>query len=78
VKSVRLLRRRIRGKPRCYVPLINEGKTLRAGKVGLDVGPSTVAVVEAQDARLVLFCRLLEEPHRKMRQLPRKLDRHTG
>jgi hypothetical protein len=38
VKSVRLLRRRIRGKPRCYVPLINEGKPLRKARHPLGAG----------------------------------------
>jgi putative transposase len=82
VKYVRLLLRRVRGKQRFYVQLIGEGKPLRKdrhplgkGKVGLDVGPSTVAVVGEEDARLELFCRQLEEPQRKLRLLQRKLER---
>jgi hypothetical protein len=50
VKSVRLLRRRIRGKPPRKARHL-----LGAEKVGLDVAPATVAAVGAQDARLALF-----------------------
>ncbi len=51
VKYVRLVRRTLRGRNRCFAQLIGEGTpyhkpnhTLGAGIVGLDLGPSTIAL----------------------------------
>lgn len=82
VKYVRIKRKVIRGKVRYYVQLICEGKPYQKeknkvtnGKIGLDLGPSTIAVVYNTDARLDLFCHELDSIQKEIRVLQRKLDR---
>lgn len=82
VKYVRLVSRRVHGKLRFYAQLNGEGlpyqkekNRMGDGYVGLDIGPSTVAVVGKEKARLGLFCYPLEVPQQKIRRLQRKLDR---
>lgn len=82
VKYCRLIRRKLKGKPYFYVQLICEGKpyqkpknTIGEGYVGLDIGPSTIAVVGETDAFLKQFCRELEDRQPEIRRLQRKLDR---
>jgi len=82
-KYCRIVWRNMRGKRRWYVQLMQEGMSPREedyhvafGKVvGLDVGPSTVAVVSQDTADLVSFCPTVEQPWKKMRRLQRKMDR---
>lgn len=82
VKYVRILVRRIRGRNRFYVHLICEGMPYQKEKnkvgegfVGMDLGPSTIAIVAEKEAHLKLFCHPLEFSQRKLRRLQRKLDR---
>jgi hypothetical protein len=69
---------------RYYVQLVLEGHTAvspkheEAGKdtIGLDIGPSTLAIVPRTGAAaLVTFCEELTPDTRKKRRLQRKLDR---
>ena len=80
VKYVRLVRRSLNGKARFYAQLVCEGKALKRfemgeGVVGLDIGPSTVAVVGPEQAQLKLFCEELADSKAEERRLQRKLDR---
>jgi putative transposase len=82
IKYVRLVRRKLNGRNRFYAQLVCEGRPYqkvwhRPGKgvVGLDIGPSTIAVVGEREAFLSQFCKELQMPWRKIRQLQRKLDR---
>jgi putative transposase len=82
IKYVRLVRRKIKGRNRFYVQLVCEGRPYQKekyrpgrGVVGLDIGPSTVAVVGPQEAFLVQFCAELEPRWREIRRLQRKIDR---
>jgi hypothetical protein len=82
IKYVRLVRRKLNGRNRFYVQLICEGQPYqkpqnRPGKgvVGLDIGPSTVAVVGPQMAFLVQFCAELAPRWSEIRRLQRKVDR---
>ncbi len=82
VKYVRLVRRKVSGKNRFSAQLICEGKpfrkpknTLGVGVVGLDLGPSTIAIVSETDAHLKEFARELEFEAARIRRLQRKLDR---
>jgi hypothetical protein len=84
VKFVRLFRRKLNGRNRFYAQLICGGQPLRKawhglgeGKIGLDVGPSTLATVTAdgQIARLERFCDELVPQHKAIRRLQRKMDR---
>lgn len=85
VKYVRLVvRRKINGKNRFYVQLVCEGLPFRkekhpigSGRVGLDIGPSTIAIVapDAQRAELRKFCAELKPSQREIRRLQRKFDR---
>jgi len=82
VKYVRIIRKVIHGKTRFCVQLVCEGEPYRKeknkvinGKIGLDIGPSTVAEVNSAEANLHLFCRELESIQPKIRVLQRKMDR---
>jgi transposase len=92
IKFVRLLRRRVSSEQaqgadcegyRYYVQLVLEGIPYQKPKhqvgtatVGLDLGPSTIAIVpQEREARLLSFCRELKPDQQKKRRLQRKLDR---
>jgi len=82
VKYVRLVRRKMRGRDRFYAQLVCEGTPYRKprhrigeGEVGLDIGPSTLAVVGEEGAWLAPFCEEVVRKHRTIRRLQRKLDR---
>jgi transposase len=91
-KYVRLLRRKASSSKaqgadcqgyRYYVQLILEGKPYQKPKhipgtdvIGLDLGPSTLAMVPREgEAQLVVLCEELKPDARKKRWLQRKLDR---
>jgi putative transposase len=82
VKYVRLVRRKIAGKNKFYAQLVCQGKPfakpknyLGAGDVGLDIGPSTIAIVCDMEVHLKEFaCELAFEAAR-IRRLQRKMDR---
>lgn len=80
LKYIRIVRRDLNGKIRFYAQLVNEGQPLKrfklgCGVVGLDLGPSTVAIVGPDKARLKLFCEELEDSKIQERRLLRKIDR---
>jgi hypothetical protein len=79
-KFCRLLWRVLNGKRRWYVQLLQEGfpptkHAVGEGIVGLDLGPSTVAVVGETVADLAAFCPTIRQPWKEVRRLQRKLDR---
>jgi len=82
VKYVRIVKKVIRGKTRYYAQLVCKGKPYQKeknnvsdGKIGLDIGPSTIAEVGDKEAHLDLFCRELDDIQVKIRVLQRKMDR---
>ena len=82
VKYVRLVRRKISGRNRFYAQLVCEGKpfikpknTLGTGDVGLDLGPSTIAIVADDQSCLKQFASELEFDTARGRRLQRKMDR---
>jgi putative transposase len=82
IKYCRLVRRKINGKNRFYVQLILEGipyqdpeKKIGNEEIGLDVGPSTIAIVGDTKAELKQFCSELVPKQKQKRKLQRKLDR---
>ena len=82
VKYVRLVRRKVGLRNRFYAQLVCEGTpyrkaqhTLGQGIVGLDLGPSTLAVVAEQAALLQPFCPEVLLNWRHLRRLDRQLDR---
>jgi transposase len=82
VKYVRLVRRKISGKNRFYAQLVCQGKpfikpknTLGQGDVGIDIGPSTIAVVSDTESRLQQFASKLEFDAQKVRKLQRRMER---
>ena len=84
VKYVRLVRRKISGRNRFYAQLICQGKPfikpknyLGTGDVGLDIGPSTIAVVSDSVVQLQQFASELEFDVARIRRLQRKMDRST-
>lgn len=82
VKYVRIVRRDIRGRTRWHAQLILEGLPPRKdrhvvgqGDVGLDIGPSSIAIVGAEDAALVQFCPTIVQPWHELRRIERAMDR---
>ena len=82
-KFCRILWRNIKGKRRWYLQLAQAGRsptkeknTTQPGcEVGLDVGPSTVAVVSESGADLLGFCPTIRQPWKEMRRIQRAMDR---
>jgi len=80
VKFCRIVKRIFNGKARFFVQLALEGEPLQKFKapdkiVGLDIGPSTIAVVSDKQASLERFCDELSDKQKEIRLLQRKLDR---
>ena len=84
VKCVRIVRRQLNGRNRFYAQLLCEGKPYRKeknkigqGVVGLDLGPSKIAIVtqDATVACLERFCDELETKDPIIKRLQRKLHR---
>ena len=82
VKYVRLVRRKRSGKNLFYAQLVCEGKAfqkpkneLGRGDVGIDIGPSTIAVVGNKSAQLEQFASELNFQDKQIRKMQRRLDR---
>lgn len=80
-KFCRLIHRNIKGKTRWFIQLIQEGtplikyETNANQEVGLDVGPSTIAIVSNTSQSLVKFASSVEQPWKESRLIQRKMDR---
>ena len=80
-KYCRILWRNIKGKRRWFAQLMQEGippakhESAHGKIVGLDVGPSTVAVVGDHSALLVKFCDTVVHPWEEIRRIQRAMDR---
>ena len=84
IKYVRLVRRNFNGRIRYFAQLICEGKPLikpqhkaQKGEVGLDIGPSTIAIVSEQKkyAKIQVFADELKVHKKKRHKLERKIAR---
>src|SRR5258707_13314047 len=82
VKYVRLVRRKLGERNRFYAQVVCEGIAYRkpqhqvgTGIAGLDLGPTTIAVVAEQAALLQPFCPEVAPDARALRRLERHLDR---
>lgn len=81
-KYVRLLKKEIQGSTRYFAQLIQSGtpkvkskNTTQAGSVGLDIGPSTIAIVSDTEAKLQAFCPEIENFESEIKQAQKQLDR---
>lgn len=79
---MRLVRRKRGKKNYFYAQLINAGIPFQKPKhqvgketVGLDLGPSTIAIVGQEKATLKPFCSEIANKSREIRRLQRKLER---
>lgn len=80
VKYCRIIKRIFNGKARFFVQLVLEGKPLQKFSspdkiVGLDIGPSTIAIVTNDNAILERFCDELKDKQKEIRRFQRKLER---
>ncbi len=82
VKYVRLVRRKVSGNNRFYAQLLCEGKPfikpknkLGKGSVGIDIGPSTIAIVSDEESHLKQFASALKFDAARLCRLQRKMDR---
>lgn len=79
-KFARVIWRNIAGERRWFVQLAQEGlaplsATVDGAVVGLDVGPSSVAVYSEQGAGMALLAPEVEQPWAQARRLQRAMDR---
>jgi hypothetical protein len=80
-KYCRMLWRVIGGERRWFVQLVQEGRSPRkyatasGAYVGIDIGPSSVAVVGEKAVDLVQLAPSVEQPWKECRRLQRALDR---
>jgi hypothetical protein len=80
-KYCRVLWRNVKGKRRWFVQLMQDGvapakHTAAEGSVvGIDVGPSTVAIVGDNSASLIKLCDTVIHPWKEIRRLQRAMDR---
>lgn len=80
-KYCRVVWRMLHGTRRWYVQLMQEGMPpvkheINHGKeVGLDIGPSTIAVVAEDISELAAFCPTVKQPWKRMRKIQRAMDR---
>jgi len=79
-KYCRIVRRRIKGQDRWFCQLVQEGRPPQVhqvgeGSVGLDIGPSTIAVVSDSAAKVQQFCPTVQEPWAETRVIQRALRR---
>lgn len=80
IKYCRLIRKIVKGKDKFYLQLILEGTPYQKyeigkGVSGLDLGPSTIAIVNDKFARLKEFCEELIFLDKEKRRLQRLQDR---
>ncbi len=80
IKYCRLITKEVKGKNRFYVQLVMEGHPYRKYNlgqemIGLDVGPSTIAIVGESKAELKEFCQEVVFLDKEKRRINRKLDR---
>jgi len=82
VKYLRLVKRIINGATAWSVQLILEGfphqkarHTVSDGVCGLDIGPSTIAVVSEEEALLTQFCDQVVQPWKEIKREQRAQDR---
>ena len=82
IKYCRIVRRKINSRNRFYIQLILEGNPYQnpeckigTEEIGLDVGPSTIAVVGDTKAELKQFCSEIVPKQKEKKKLMRKLDR---
>jgi putative transposase len=82
VKYVRIVKREINARILWYAQIVCEGnppprKSLKlgTGETGLDIGPSTIAIVSENSATLTPFCPTIVTPQAQIRRQSRALDR---
>jgi putative transposase len=80
IKYCRIIKKEVKGKNHFYVQLIFEGFPYRKyelGKeeIGLDIGPSTIAMVGESKAELKEFCEEVVLIDKEKRRINRKMDR---
>jgi hypothetical protein len=79
-KYCRIVRRRIRGRVRWYVQLVQAGappmrRVVGKDVVGLDIGPSTIAAVGSEEAIFEQFCPTVTQPWAEQRRVARAMAR---
>lgn len=81
-KYVRIVWKDFNGKTRLYAQMIQEGVSphreqhpIGDEKVGMDLGPSTVAIVGETKAMLVDLCPTVDVPVKEIRKIQRKMNR---
>jgi len=88
LKYCRIVRREMRQNECWYVQLIMEGvsppkerhehKPQHEGTVGLDIGPSTIAMVSDREAIFEGFCPSIKQPWQALRRIERAMDRSVA
>jgi putative transposase len=79
-KYCRVIKRTIKGRTRWFVQLVQEGlppqiHSTGTDTVGLDLGPSSIAIVSSTEADLQPLCPTITHPWKKLRRIERAMDR---
>jgi putative transposase len=82
IKYCRIIRKIIKGKKRYFIqfilegmPLIKEKNKTKDAIVGLDVGPSTIAVFSKEKASINAFCDELKPMSKEIKRIQKQMDR---
>ena len=81
IREIGFKRKLIRGKYKYYIFFsfkgkpYNNGRTLGNGNVGIDIGPSTIAVVSKNNVFIDELAKNISVDYKKISELQRKLDR---
>lgn len=81
LRNLAIVRKEIRGRYKYFVQFsivgvpYNKGRKLGEGVVGIDPGPSKIAVVSDTAVRVIPLAESIERDEREARRLQRKLDR---
>lgn len=81
LKFCKIVRKEIRGKYKYYVQLVFQGESVRSryplgsGRVGLDIGTSTIAIASDKDVCLCELAKNVIQLEKEKVQIQRKLDR---
>lgn len=81
LKFCKIVRKEIRGKYKYYVQLLFQGESVKSryplgsGRVGIDIGISTIAISSDSSVELIELAEGVQEPEKERNRILRKMDR---
>ena len=81
IQYLRVVRKWVRDRYKYYLQFtlvgepVSKGHTIGKGRVGIDIGTQSIAIVSQGDARLLMLADRVQSNHEKALKLQRKMDR---